>query len=157
MAALNLGAAATVFFIAASPIAELRVAIPLGVGAFGMSVWSASAISVIGNLLPILAVYGVGELWIRWTRGQQGILRRLTDDFLLRSQRRFAADYAKYGMIALPIFVGIPLPMTGAWTGAAAAFLLGIPFRHAFPLIALGVVIAAAIVASLTAGTVIVF
>jgi uncharacterized membrane protein len=155
--AMNLGAAFTVFFIAASPIAELRVAIPLGVAAFGMSVWTAAIISIVGNLLPVLAVYGAGELWIRWTRGQQGILRRLTDGFLERSRKRFAGTYALYGMIALPIFVGIPLPMTGAWTGAAAAFLLGIPFRRAFPLIGLGVVIAAVIVGSLTAGTVLVF
>ncbi len=146
--------ALTVILIAATPVVELRGAIPFGVGVLGMPLLAVTLLAILGNLLLPLIVYGLGEAWIRWTTARQGLLHRLTEAFLSRSRRRFASKYAAYGMYALPIFVGIPLPMTGALTGSVAAFLLGIPFARAFPLIALGVVIAGAIVASATAGAV---
>lgn len=144
----------TVLLVAASPISELRGSIPLGVGVFGMPIVAVAILSILGNLIPVLLVYGIGGAWIRWTRSRQGWYRRLTDAVLHRSEKRFSGQYLKYGMIALPIFVGIPLPLTGAWTGAIAAFLIGIPFRKAFPLIGLGVVIAATLVSLATVGVI---
>lgn len=130
----------------------MRGSIPLGIAVFGLSVHVTVLLSVLGNLLPVLFIYGLGSAWIRWTERRQGLLHRLTHAVLCRSERRFRDKYIRYGMIALPVFVGIPLPMTGAWTGTIAAFLLGIPFRKAFPLVVLGVLAAAVIVTLATTG-----
>lgn len=143
----------TVFFVAATPVSELRGSIPLGIVVFGLSAYVTVILSVLGNLLPVFFIYGLGNAWIRWTERRRGFLHRLTHAVLRRSERRFRDKYIRYGMIALPIFVGIPLPMTGAWTGTIAAFLLGIPFRKAFPLVVLGVLAAAVIVTLATTGT----
>ena len=145
---------ATVFVVSAAPISELRGAIPLGILIFGIPIWIVILISVVGNLIPILLIYGLGHAWIRWTEKRKGFLKRLTDRAFGRAERRFADKYMRYGMYALPIFVGIPLPMTGAWTGSLAAFLLGIPFKKAFPLALVGILIAAMIVTLATTGAI---
>ncbi|KPJ85711.1 hypothetical protein AMJ57_02080 [Parcubacteria bacterium SG8_24] len=144
--------AATVMVLAASPVVELRGSIPLAIGAFGMPVTSAVFLSVIGNLFPTLAVYGLGKWWLRVMDGHKGRLRLWTDMILRRSRRTFRGRYERYGLLALPFFVGLPLPMTGAWTGSIAAFLFGIPFRKCFPLVIVGVLMAAAIVTLITTG-----
>lgn len=145
---------AAVFIVAAAPIAELRGAIPLGVLVFGLPIWIVVLVAVVGNLVPVVLIYGLGNAWLRWTERRKGFLKRITDRVSGRAERRFADKYTKYGMVALPIFVGIPLPMTGAWTGTLAAFLFGIPFRKAFPLASAGIVIAAIIVTLATTGAV---
>jgi uncharacterized membrane protein len=63
-----------------------------------------------------------------------------------RTRRRTKDKVEKYGALGLVPFVALPLPVTGAWTGVAAAYVFGIKFRYAFPAIALGVVIAGVIV-----------
>lgn len=144
----------SVFVVAAAPIAELRGAIPLGVLVFGLPIWIVVLAAIVGNLVPVVLIYGLGNAWLRWTERRRGFFKRITDLVSGRAERRFADRYMKYGMVALPIFVGIPLPMTGAWTGTLAAFLLGIPFKKAFPLVSVGVVIAAIIVTLVTTGAV---
>jgi uncharacterized membrane protein len=67
-----------------------------------------------------------------------------------RTRKKVAPIVKKYEKLGLTLFVAIPLPITGGWTGSIAAFLLGIPFKVAFPLITLGVFIAAVIVSFLT-------
>jgi uncharacterized membrane protein len=102
--------------------------------------------------LPIFLIYLVGGIWIRWTQKKKSFLQRLTDWTLQRSRKAFSGKYEKYGLIALPIFVAIPLPLTGVWTGALAAFIFGIPLRRSFSLLALGVLGAAVIVALIVTG-----
>ena len=145
---------ATVFIVAATPISELRGAIPLGVFVFGLPIWFVVLVAIAGNLVPVVLIYGLGNAWLGWTERRKGFFKRCTDRVVGRAERKFADKYMKYGMVALPIFVGIPLPMTGAWTGTLAAFLLGIPFRKAFPLASAGIVIAAVIVTLATTGVV---
>ncbi len=141
-----------VMAVAALPIVELRGSIPLAVGILGMPLLQAAVLSVFGNLIPIFLIYWFGEAWIRWTSERRGFLSRLTERTLHRSRRSFDGKYRRYGMMALPLFVAIPLPMTGVVTGTLAAFLLGIPLRKSFPLLALGVLIAAVIVSVITTG-----
>lgn len=145
---------AAVFVVAAAPISELRGAIPLGILVFGLPLWIVILVAIAGNLVPVVLIYGLGNTWLRWTEKRKGFLKRLTDRVLGRAERKFADKYMKYGMVALPIFVGIPLPMTGAWTGTLAAFLLGIPFKKAFLLTSVGIVVAAIIVTLATTGVV---
>lgn len=143
--------------IAAAPVAELRGSIPFGYAVLGLPLAKTFVLSVVGNLLPVAAVYGFGSAWLDWVERRRGFLHRLTDWVLGRSRHALRDKYAKYGLIALPIFVAIPLPFTGAWTGTLAAFLFGVPFRKAFPLIALGVFSAAVIVSLAVSGTVTIF
>jgi len=150
----NVSHLAAVFVLAAAPISELRGAIPLGIVGYHLSAGLTYAVATLGNLVPPFLIYGVGRAWIALVRRRKGFFERLTDAVLRRTERKFNGRYAKYGLIALPLFVAVPLPMTGAWTGALAAFLLGIPFRKALPAVALGVLVAGVIVTLAVTGAV---
>ncbi|MBI5222646.1 MAG: small multi-drug export protein [Candidatus Magasanikbacteria bacterium] len=135
--------------IACLPIAELRVSIPIALEVYHLPLWKAVGLSLLGNMLPvtfILLVIPAVHQWLLRARFVGGVFKK----FLSRAEKSFSSSYAKYGAIGLVIFVGIPLPMTGAWTGALAAFIFNIPFRKSWPLIFLGVCMAAAIVTLLT-------
>lgn len=146
-----------VFFIAASPLAELRGSLPVAVLGLKMPLESALFWSVLGNSLPVFLVYGFGDIWLRWVEKRRGFFHRLTDRVLGRTRHAFKDKYLKYGLLALPFFVALPLPLTGAWSGALAAFLFGIPFKKALPLIVLGVLGAAVIVTLALTGAVAAF
>ena len=81
-----------------------------------------------------------------------GILDVFFNWLFRRTYHRHNAMYERYGTIALALFVAIPLPVTGAWTGCAAAFVFGIQFRHALLAILAGVLIAGTIVTTITLG-----
>ena len=133
-----------VFFFAASPIAELRGAIPYGLWKLQLSWPLVLAVSIAGNILPIpflLLLLGPISRLASRVKLFDSILKWIFE----RSRRRGKnLDRAEFWGLAL--FVGIPLPVTGAWTGSIVAFLLGMNFWRAFFAIALGVLIAAAIV-----------
>lgn len=135
-----------VMVVAALPISELRGAIPLSLS-FGMSLNKAFWLSVLGNLIPVVPLFFLLE-------PISNKLRRFKIwshffDWLFERTKKRADTIQKYGAFGLAIFVAIPLPMTGAWTGAIAASLFKIRFRYAFIAIVLGVIIAGIIVLSL--------
>lgn len=134
-------------FIAMLPVFELRGAIPVGSQVLGLPLAEAVALSVLGNMLPIvpiLLLLGPVSAWLsRWP---------LFERFFgwLFARTRSKSDLVrKYELVGLMLFVAVPLPVTGAWTGAAAAFLFGIRFWPALGAIFLGVLIAGAIVTTL--------
>lgn len=134
--------------ISALPIVELRGAIPVGVGFLKMSWWRTFLVAVAGNMIPVpLILLFLGPLSRLCMRGRAG--RRFFEWIFARTRRK-TAEIEKYETLGLAIFVAIPLPATGAWTGAMAAFLMGMSFRHALWSILLGVLIAGAIVTALT-------
>lgn len=154
---------AIIVAISALPIVELRGAIPVGhILAAGSAAGEAPTplaarlsesgrilvLAVLGNMIPVpLILWFLGPLseWARrWPAG-----RRLIDWLFARTRRK-SAEIEKYETLGLMIFVAIPLPATGAWTGAMAAFLLGMSFRHAMLSIFLGVVIAGLIMTVLS-------
>ncbi|NOZ58146.1 MAG: small multi-drug export protein [Euryarchaeota archaeon] len=131
--------------VAAMPVSELRGAIPLALKVYGMSPLKSYVLAVAGNLLPVpvlLLFLGRVENYLRRFR--------LFDSFFSwlfsRTRRRTGDKVEKYGALGLVPFVALPLPVTGAWTGVAAAYIFGIKFRYAFPAIALGVLIAGVVV-----------
>ena len=138
---------ATVLVVSAAPIAELRGGLPLAIS-YGMSPAAAFFLAIVGNLLPVLPILlglGWGErLLRRWS-----LLERPLDWVFARTRRK-GRLIERYGTIGLVLLVAIPLPATGAWTGAIAAFLFGIPPKRAFPLITVGVLIAGVVVLALT-------
>ena len=133
--------------ISALPLAELRGGIPVGIGVYQLPWYQAFCLAIIGNMLPVpLLLLFFGSL-VKFARrvhvGERFI------DMLVRHSERHTARIEKYERIGLTVFVAIPLPWTGAWTGAMVASLLGIKFGRAFLSIMAGVIISGAIVTAL--------
>ncbi|MFA5316948.1 MAG: small multi-drug export protein [Dehalococcoidales bacterium] len=137
-----------IFFASALPIAESRVALPLAINLFGISWYRALFPAIIGNLLPVppllLFFASLGRLLDHWE------LSRRVSDRVFESIRKRAALVEKYGTIGLVLFVAVPFPGTGAWTGAMVASLMGLGFRRAMLAITSGVIISAAVVTALS-------
>jgi uncharacterized membrane protein len=133
-----------VILTAMTPISELRGAIPLALFELGMSPVQAYIYSVIGNMLPVTPLLLFLEPVSNWLRRYRSFDRFF--DWLFARTRRYNDRMEKYGALGLASFVAIPLPMTGAWTGCAVAFVFGIRFKYAFPTILAGVLVAGVIV-----------
>lgn len=130
------------------PVIELRGAIPIGVRTLGVNFWLTVAIAVVGNLIPIpfLIVYGRRVLEYFASFEKFGKPFR----WILSLGEKKVAKMKKTLFVALWLFVAVPLPGTGAWTGALVALTLNLKLRESFPAIALGVVTAGAIVSVVT-------
>lgn len=133
-----------VAFLSSLPITELRGAIPIGLNIYDLPVLPTFLFAVLGNILPaiILLIYlkTVSEFLRRWS------IFNCFFSWLFRRTDRYKYKYEKYGAFFLFIFVAIPVPGTGVWTGSAAAFLFGIRFWYAFPMMLAGVFCAGLIV-----------
>ena len=138
------------FLVSMVPIIELRGAIPIGVG-YGLDYWVVVVVAVIGNILPvpfiILFIRKIFELMRKWSKKLDGLVTKL--EKRAESKSDVVQKYAFWGLFVL---VAIPLPGTGAWTGALVAAMLDMRLKRAFPAIVLGVVTAAAIVTFVTYG-----
>ena len=139
------------FGTAMVPVLELRGAIPVGVAA-GLSPAVACVVSVLGNMVPVPFILLLIRRIFDWLRGTRLFGPKIA--WLERRAHLKGRVVRKYRLPGLIILVDIPLPGTGAWTGALVAALLDIRMRHAVPAIFLGVVIAGAIVTVLTYGVV---
>ena len=133
-----------VLAIAASPIVELRGAIPVAIVQFHFPWYYAFLLAIIGNLLPIpfilLFLNSVSRLL-----SKVGLFNQ-TLNWLFENTKRRGKMVERYQRIGLVLFVAIPLPFTGAWTGSLAAVLFGLKFKHAFLSIIVGILIAGVIV-----------
>lgn len=139
------------FLLSMLPISELRGAIPYA-WAWGINHWLAYLIAVIGNLVPIiplLLLLGPISKALRRFR----VWNKFFDWWFKHTLKR-SKLIEKYEIFGLIVFVAIPLPITGAWTGSVAAFLLGIRFKLAFPAIVAGVILAGIIVSFVCLGVV---
>ena len=132
-----------VIVMAMIPISELRGAIPLAIY-YGMGYPEAFILAMIGNMLPVVPLLLFLDPVSNWLRRYSLFDRFFT--WLFARTRRYNARMEKYGALGLIPFVAIPLPVTGAWTACAVAFVFGIRFRYAFPTILAGVIIAGIIV-----------
>ena len=139
--------------LATLPVGELRGALPVALVVYQLPLWLAVFLSVLGNIIPVyflLLFFEHVSKWIEhnWEFGNR-ILQKLYD----RTRRKLEGSVEKYGPWALILFVGIPLPVTGAWTVTLAAFVFGLSKKKAFISIFLGLLISATIVTFLTLGT----
>lgn len=143
------------FLISMVPVIELRGAIPIAV-ANGLNYWVAVAVSIIGNLVPvpfiILFIRKIFTLMRKISVKLDGVVTKLEQRAAKKSD--VVQKYAFWGLFVL---VAIPLPGTGAWTGALVAAMLDMRLKRAFPAIALGVLGAAAIVTFVTYGVDVIF
>lgn len=141
--------------ISGVPVTELRASIPVAMTVMADSWrwpwWKVYALAVTGNMLPvpfILWFLGPVSAWLSRWRPFERFFTRLFE----RTRKRAGGKVQKYRALGLTLFVAVPLPITGAWTGSAAAFLFGIPKRMALASIALGVCIAGAVVTLIVTG-----
>ncbi|MBU0707745.1 small multi-drug export protein [Patescibacteria group bacterium] len=141
-----------VLIIAMIPIAELRAAIPIGITVFDLPVITTFIYAFIGNLIPVVIILLCLEPVSRWLMIHSKTFQRFLNWLFDRTRKKHSEKFERYGALALISFVAIPLPITGGWTGSLAAFLFGIPFRKALPLIMVGVAFAGAIVTILSVG-----
>jgi uncharacterized membrane protein len=132
-----------VILMAMLPISELRGAIPLAIY-YEMGYIEAFVLAVIGNMLPVIPLLLFLDPVSNWLR-RYGIFDRFFT-WLFSRTRHYNNRIEKYGAVGLVPFVAIPLPVTGAWTACAVAFVFGIRCRYAFPAVLSGVLIAGIIV-----------
>ena len=139
------------FLVAASPVVELRGAIPLALVVYGLPLWQVFFLSVAGNMAPVLLLPFLGVVSGALSR-RFSFLERFFSWLFLYTRKKHEKSFEIFRDFALVLFVAIPLPFTGAWTATLVSFVFGIPVRRAFPLILLGVIIAAVIVSLITLG-----
>lgn len=133
-----------IFFLSMIPWLESRYVIPFAISSFGWDWWQAFPIAVAGNMLPvpfILLFFKFVEKFLRnykfWAR---------TMDWLFsRTRKRADSKIRKYEYLGLILFVAIPLPFTGAWTGSLIAYLFDLKFSKSLLTIFIGVIIAASV------------
>jgi uncharacterized membrane protein len=129
-----------------SPIIELRGAIPIALGEYELPIWSAYLFSVLGNLVPSIILLWLLEPVSKYLMRHFSLFDRLLTWFFERTRKKHTKKFERWKEFALVILVAIPLPFTGIWTGSICAFIFGVPFLKAFPLLAIGVLIAGLIV-----------
>lgn len=138
------------FLVSMVPIIELRGALPMATGA-GLDWRIAIVVAIIGNLVPVPFIIMFIRKIFDWMRKQNNFFGKVVEKLENKAfSKRDTID--KYGPWGLWLFVAIPLPGTGAWTGALIAALLDIPLKKSFPAIATGVITAGIIVAFVSYG-----
>ncbi len=149
------GKTVTTFFVSMIPVIELRGAIPIGV-ASGLDLWLSAVVSVLGNMLPIPFIIVFIRKIFAWMRSKSEWLSSLVTRFEEKADKHKAA-VKRYEFWGLCAFVAIPLPGTGAWTGALIAAMLEMRLKDALPSIFLGVIIAATLISLATGGVSLLF
>ncbi len=138
-----------VLILSAMPISEVRGGIPAGL-IMGLPLWQVLLMAITANVVIVIPVI-LGFNWAADKLADKPLLGGLLSH-LLRRARAQEQLVARYGTWAVTIFVGIPLPMTGAWTGAVVAAVFGFKFSRALLCVFLGVLMASVIVTTLTLG-----
>ena len=140
-----------VFLVSMVPIIELRGAIPYGVG-FGLPLWLTYCIAIVGNMLPVPMIYLFARKVLVWGSDKPVIGKFFT--FCLekgeKAGRKLQQKAGRGLYWALLLFVGIPLPGTGAWTGTLAASLLDMDFKKSVLACTGGVLLAGVIMGGLS-------
>lgn len=142
-----------VFFISMVPIIELRGAIPVGLG-LGLEVLPTYLVCVVGNMLPVPVIYLFARKFLIWGCDKP-LIGKICKFFIVKGEKAGRALEAKAGRgltIALLLFVGIPLPGTGAWTGTLAGSILDMKFKDVLIACMGGVLLAGVIIGLASAG-----
>lgn len=138
-----MGKEAIVFIISMIPIVELRGALLVAGPILGVPVAEAIPLSIIGNIVPVPFILLLITPIFTWMKGTKK-LKPLVEKMEARAMSK-KDQIEKYEFWGLVLFVGIPLPGTGAWTGSLIAALLGVKFKKAFPAVVLGICMATVI------------
>ena len=142
-----------IFFISMVPLIELRGAIPVS-QALGLPIIPSYAVCIVGNMLPVPIIYLFARRFLEWGQDKKYI-DKICQFFLVKGSDAGKKMQTKAGrtlFVALFLFVGIPLPGTGAWTGTLAASLLDMNFKETVIAITLGVLFAGVIMMAISFG-----
>lgn len=144
-----------VFLVSMVPIIELRGAIPIGVG-MGVPEWLALLIAIVGNLIPVPFIYKFARRFLVWgSKKSWKPLSKFCNFCLKKGEKAGRKIQKKAGnsiFLALFLFVGIPLPGTGVWTGTLAASLLDLDYKKTVIGVSCGVLLAGAIMLAVSFG-----
>ncbi|WP_373219236.1 COG2426 family protein [Ruminococcus sp. 5_1_39BFAA] len=142
-----------VFLVSMVPLIELRGAIPYAIG-FGLPLVPSYIIAILGNMIPVPIIFLFARKVLVWGKDKPLIGKFFT--FCLekgeKGGKKLQAKAGRGLFVALMLFVGIPLPGTGAWTGTLAASLLDMDFKSSVLAVMLGVVLASIIMGAASAG-----
>ncbi len=140
----------TTFLVSMVPVIELRGAIPIGVAA-GLPLWQAILISIIGNMIPVPFIILFIKKIFAWMRTKSERLNSVVERMEAKADKN-VEKVTRYEFWGLFLFVAIPLPGTGAWTGSLVAALLDMNLKKAVPPVYLGILGAAVIISFVTYG-----
>lgn len=147
----HISAYGAVFLVSMIPLIELRGSVIVGT-AFGLPWLNVLALSIVGNLIPIPFILIFGEKLIAWLKTLP-MLSRLTNWYEAHLMSK-SSTIQKYVFYGLWVFVGIPIPGTGAWSGSLIAALLDVPPKKAFAAVVCGVLTAGVIMTVASRGVV---
>ena len=143
-----------VFFVSMVPLVELRLAVPMAVG-MGLPTIPSIIVCAIGNMIPVPIIYFFARKFLIWGAKQRWI-GSFCNFFLVKGEKAGQKLVSKAGrgglFVALLLFVGIPLPGTGAWTGTLGASFLNMGIKSTALAVSLGVIIAGVIMALASTG-----
>ena len=143
---MDLTQIAVIFLAAMTPIGELRLSIPLAISIYETPWFWALGISILGNLVPVVVlVIGLNKFSgfiLRFDNPIRDLLNWQWNKIQTKQSDRFR----KYGSFLLIILVAIPLPMTGAWTGALVSWVFRVPVIKSIIMLSIGVVLAGCLV-----------
>jgi uncharacterized membrane protein len=136
------------------PVTELRASIPWAVAVFSANPWLLMVAAIVGNIVPaFILLWGLDYVDHRLLM-KESFIRRIYERIIARTRRKTETKVLRYGYVALLIFVAIPLPGTGAWTGSIAAWVFGLEKKKSLLMICLGVVLAGIVVTLITTGVI---
>ena len=135
-----LRAAGTVLGMSMLPVLEVKAAIPMGL-AMGLPLWETFFIALIGSCIPVPFILLLLRPFFHWCTGRP-FFHKLAQKLQSRFQKK-SSGVRKYSLLGLFLFVAIPLPTTGVWTGSGIAAMLDLRIRHALPVIVAGNAVAA--------------
>ena len=142
-----------IFLVSMVPLIELRGAVPIAVG-MNLPLLPSYIVCILGNMLPVPFIFFFARKVLEWGADKPVIGKFFT--FCLEKGHKGGQklkEKAGRGLfVALLLFVGIPLPGTGAWTGSLLAALLGMKFKKAFPAVLLGIALASVIMSIVSYG-----
>ena len=142
-----------VFFVSMVPLIELRGAIPIGLG-MGLPILPTYLVCVVGNMIPVPFIYLFARKFLIWGY-HKPLIGPICKFCIVKGEKGGRALEAKAGrglVVALLLFVGIPLPGTGAWTGTLAASFLNMGIKTTSLAVSCGVVIAGIIMGVASTG-----
>ena len=134
-----------IFLVSMVPLVELRGAIPIATVGYGLNYWTSLVVCIIGNMLPVPVIYFFARKVLEWGRDKKYIGKFFSYCIEKGEHggQRLRARAGRNGLfIALLLFVGIPLPGTGAWTGTLAASFLNMGIKSTSLAVSLGVILA---------------
>ena len=140
--------------VAMLPIGELRGAIPFALAVYDIPFWRIFVSALVGNIIVVVLLLWLLEPVSKFLMKHSKLMKRFFTWLFERTRKKHSKSVERWEELALILFVAIPLPVTGGWTGALMAFVFGISFKKALPLIILGLIIAGVIVSALSLGVV---